>query len=333
MSTVSDVKETEKNQAIQRKLDRRAVIKNVIASVVPFLGLVFVTVFFEIVTHGKFLGSDNLGNLINQGFVLSLIAIGSAFVYAHGGMDFSVGAVSGVAQLVCGLLLINGCPLPICLIATVAVCIIGALSTASIALLLGVPVFVGSMCVRTSFIGILKTAVETSEIAINFQKYSFMNNTIVKFAILLIIIAAAYYMFNYTVIGKYNKAIGGNERTAQQAGVSHKKMVFIAYTIMGVCVGIASIFAFFRSGKVSAFSGSGYEFNVMMAIILGGFPMTGGDRSKISGAIIGALTVTFLSNGLGLWGLDSSLISGVKGLLFVIIVAISYDRSRGKLVN
>lgn len=71
----------------------------------------------------------------------------------------------------------------------------------------------------------------------------------------------------------------------------------------------------------------------MMAIVLGGFPMTGGDRSKIASAIIGALTVTCLSNGLQLWGLDALLVSGVKGILFVIIVALSYDRSAGKLVS
>ena len=71
----------------------------------------------------------------------------------------------------------------------------------------------------------------------------------------------------------------------------------------------------------------------MMAIVLGGFPMAGGDRAKISSAIIGALTVTGLTNGLGMWGLDPTLISGVKGVLFVIIVALSYDRSAGKLVS
>ena len=333
MSSVESVRENEKNLAIQQKLDRKAVHKQIINAVVPFLGLVFVTVFFQIVTGGLFLGKDNLGNLVNQGFVLCMIAIGSAFVYAHGGMDFSVGAVSGVAQLVCGLLLINGCPLVLCLIATVIVCIIGALSTATITLLLGVPVFVGSMCVRTSFTGILKTAVETSEIAIDFQKYNFMNNTAVKAVLMVVVIVSAYYMFNYTVVGKYNKAIGGNARTAQQAGVNRKKMVYVAYSIMGLCVGIASVFAFFRSGKVSAYSGNGYEFNVMMAIILGGFPMTGGDRSRIAGAIVGALTVTLLTNGLGLWGLDANLISGIKGLLFVAIVALSYDRSQGKLVS
>lgn len=327
------VRQSDKNAAIQQELDRKAARKNIFNNLIPYAGLVFIVLFFVVVTDGKFVSLDNIGNMVNQGFVLVLIAIGSSFVYAHGGMDFSIGAVSGVSQLVLGALLVSGVPLPICILACIAVCILGAGCTATISLVLGVPVFIGSMCVRTSFTGILKTFVETSEIAISYQQYDFMNNVFIKVVILAATIAVGYYLFNYTVIGKYNKALGGNERTSQQAGVSRKKYVSLAYVLMGICVGIASVFAFFRYGKVTSYSGNGYEFNIMMAIVLGGFPMTGGDRSKISAAIVGALTVTALTNGLGLWGLDALLVSGVKGILFVIIVALSYDRSAGKLVS
>lgn len=333
MATIESVRGNAENVKIQQQLDKIAQRKKVVSSIVPFLGLAFVLVFFQIVTKGIFLGADNIGNLINQSFVLCLIAVGSAFVYAHGGMDFSISSVSGVAQLFCGMLLVSGVPLPICLLVCVLTSIIGALCTSSIALQLGVPVFVGSLCVRTSFTGLLKTLVEESEIAINYQQYAYMNSTAVKAVILVAVTLVAWYLFNYTTIGKFNKAIGGNARAAEQAGVPRKKTIYTAYIIMGICVGIASIFAFFRTGKVTSQSGSGYEFNVMMAIILGGFPMNGGDKCRISGAIVGALTVTLLSNGLLLWGLDATIISGIKGLLFVVIVALSYDRSNGKLVS
>lgn len=322
-----------KNDAIQAELNKKARRKEVFASIVPYFGFIFIIVFFSLVTKGIFISPDNLGNLINQGFVLVMIAVGSSFVYAHGGMDFSIGTVSGVAQLVCGSLILLGVPLPVCILACILVCVIAALCTSSVTLLLGVPVFIGSICVRTAFFGILNTAISKSEVVIDYQKYNFMNNTLLKAVILLAVIAVGYYLFNYTTIGKFNKALGGNILTARQAGISRKEVVYTAYIIMGICLGIASTFAFFRAGKVTASTGSGYEFNIMMAIVLGGFPMTGGDRSRISSAIIGALTVTCLTNGLGLWGVDALLVSGVKGLLFVAIVALSYDRSAGKLVS
>lgn len=333
MTDNTEVRSCEENRVIQEKLNKKASHKKLINSIIPYVGLVFIIVFFEIVTDGMFLSYDNMENLVNQGFVLMLIAIGSAFVYAHGGMDFSIGAVSGVAQLACGVLLLAGKPLWICIFVAILICVLGGSLTSMITLFLGVPVFVGSLCVRQSFQGILKTFCETSEIAIDYTKYGFINGTWVKVIILVVSIGLCIYLFNYTKIGKYNKALGGNILTAIQAGVNKKKYIFIAYIIMGLCVGIASVFAFFRSGKVTSYSGNGYEFNIMMAIILGGFPMSGGEKSKMTGAIIGALTVTCLTNGLGLWGLDSTLVTGVKGILFVAIVALSYDRSAGKLVN
>ena len=61
--------------------------------------------------------------------------------------------------------------------------------------------------------------------------------------------------------------------------------------------------------------------------------MTGGDASKMSSVIIGAITITLLTNGLIIWGLDVNVVNGIKGILFLIIVGLSYDRSKGKLIS
>lgn len=333
MPNVASVRENEQNLAIQQRLDKEAARKNAINTVIPYCGLIAVVSFFLIMTGGKFFSADNIGNLIAQGFTLMMVAVGASFVYAHGGMDFSIGPVAGVAMLACGTLLVAGCPLWLSIIVCILVCVLASCITATVTLKLGVPVFIGSMCVRTSAAGLLKFGVNSGDLLIDFQAYSFMNSVTVKAVILIIAIAVGYYLFNYTTIGKYNKALGGNVRTAQQAGVNRSKSIYVAYVLMGLCVGIAAVFAFFRAGKVTQYSGNGWEFNIMMAIILGGFPMSGGDKARISSAIIGALTVTALTNGLGLMQVDATIISGVKGLLFVAIVAIAYDRSNGKLVS
>jgi ribose transport system permease protein len=220
-----------------------------------------------------------------------------------------------------------------CLLIAIIVAVVGACMTASIALVIGVPVFVGSMCIRYVFSGVLVTSTQRSEIFISHATYGFMNNTLIKAVILVLFIAIGYYLFEYTSLGKSNKAIGGNVKTAEQAGIKTKKVILISYIILGACVGVAAIFQMFRNGNVTSQSGAGLEFSMMMAIVLGGFPMRGGERSRISSAIIGALTVTVLMNGLTLWGVDVFLISGIRGLLFVAIVALSYDRSMGKLVS
>ncbi len=78
---------------------------------------------------------------------------------------------------------------------------------------------------------------------------------------------------------------------------------------------------------VTSTSGTGIEFNIMIALALGGFPMAGGASSKIRSMLIGALTITFLTNGLIIAGLAMEYVNVVKGLLFVIVIAVSYDRT------
>lgn len=324
----------DKNVQIQEALNRKARQRAMLNSILPYVGFIFVFTFFLIVTQGNLLNAANRANLINQCFTLTIVCIGASFVYAHGGSDFSVGASCGCAQLAAAYLLTqSNLPLPICLLVCVLVAVAAACMTSSISLVFGVPVFVGSMCIRYVFSGILTTATQRSEIFISHAQYGFMNDTLLKAIILIVFIAVGYYLFEYTSLGKSLRAIGGNQQTAQQSGIKIKPTIMKAYIILGICVGVAAMFQMFRNGKVTSQSGSGLEFNMMMAIVLGGFPMRGGEKARLSSAIIGALTVTVLVNGLTLWGVDANLVNGIKGLLFVVIVGLSYDRSMGKLVS
>ncbi len=323
----------EQNLLIQQGLDKKAAQKRMVEIVIPFLGLVFIFVFFSIVTQGGFLSPVNVENLINQSFALTIIAIGASFVYAHGGTDMSVGATTGVGQLVLAMLLRAGAPIGLAVIACIAVTVLGASMVAGITLKLNVPVFIGSMCVRTSFLGVLQYITTSDTVFVDYNQYAYMNNPVVKVLILLVFVVAGYYLFSFTSFGKYNKAIGGNEVTAIQAGVKKKRLVLAAFLFLGFCVGVSAIFSFFRVGRVTGTSGTGVEFNIMIAMALGGVPLRGGDKTRVVSAIIGALSITFLVNGLMLWGLTPAVTNGVKGLLFIIIIALSYDRSAGKLVS
>lgn len=334
MSDTVNARSSDKNLQIQLELDRKSHRKAIIEMVLPFVGLAFIFVFFIVVTSGKFLNPGNIENLVNQSFVLVLVSIGAAFVYAHGGMDFSMGTVSGVAQMVMGLLLIN-LHLPVWL--AIAACILTSVFfmalVGGLSLSFKVPVFVCSLCIRSICTGIIATVLSTSEIIIGYGQYLTFNSAVVKGIMLVLLFGLGYYLFEYTALGKREKAIGGNVNTARQAGVRVFSNIFAAYIFLGICVGIASFFTLFRASVVSSQSGSGLEFNIMTAIALGGFPFAGGDKSRLQAAVVGAITVSILTNGLTLWGLDPMLVNGVKGILFLAIVGISYDRSSGKLVQ
>ncbi|MDR2792533.1 MAG: hypothetical protein LBB61_02545 [Treponema sp.] len=329
MEAAINNRDSDKNLAIQQELDKKAKWKAVIEAALPFAGLVFTFFFFVVVTGGRLLASGNMANLINQSFMLVLVAIGAAFVYAHGGMDFSMGTVSGVSQLVMGLLLVN-LKVPVWL--AIFACIISSMflmgMVGGLSLVCRVPIFVCSLCIRSICTGILNTVLSNKEILLTYGDYAHFNDTGIKAGMLILLFAVGFYLFNYTAIGKNQRAIGGSQNTASQSGIAISPNIFVAFLFLGVCIGIASFFSIFRVATVSAQSGSGLEFNIMTAIVLGGFPFAGGDNARLHAAVVGAVTVAILSNGLALWGLDVNLVNSVKGALFIAIIGLSYNRGR-----
>lgn len=322
------------NLQIQAQLDKQAARKHAIGRIVPYLGLVFLFVFFTIVTGGMFVSPQNLSNMLEQCFTMCIIATGAAFVYAQGNMDFSIGSACGVAQM-CGaiLMLHKGWPMPLAMLVTILIPVLTCSAVSTIAVIFHVPVFIGSMCIRSLLSGLLTIGVAKQEIVIPVSSWPLMTNGVFKAIVQITIIAIGVYLFHFTSIGKWAKAIGGNRNTAKQAGIKIVQQQYLAYILLGVCVGIAGVFQMFRNSMVSMGSGNGIEFNIMLAIVLGGFPMSGGDKATLPAAVIGAITATLLSNGLAMWGLDPNLVNGVKGAIFVIMIGLSYDRSAGKLVT
>lgn len=312
-------------------LSQRAYYKNKFLKLFPYLGLIFIFFFSLIGTSGRFVASSNLSNLIEQSFTITVLAVGASFVYASGRMDISIGSVMALSEFVMGkLMLSGGVPLPLIIAAGIALAIVFELSIAVISTYLNVPSFIVSLSVMNICTGIVASAVAKKDLIIDFQKYSYFNMPAIRVGALILIIAAGLVVFYKMKLGRDLKAIGGNEVAAVQSGVHVGKSMLLAFATLGVCVGIAGFFSLTRVGIVTGITGQGMGLNVILAIILGGFPLAGGANSRMIGTIVGALTIVFLSNGLSLMGIDTSIILVVKGILFIIIVGISYERVNGK---
>ncbi len=325
-------KQNEKEEALELKIKRKERLINIL----PVLGLVLIAVVMIIATKGKILSKTSLSNLIVQVFTITLVGVGAVFVYAHGGMDFSIGSTSGLAQFVCAYMLVRlGMPTWLGILSSIFIGMLCCGITGIVAITLGVHPFVGSLCVKTVAAGLLSIFAENvgGQISIDYAKYALFNNTWLRLIVLVVMVAIGFYLFENTKLGKIEKVIGGNGRTVQQAGINVNKYKLIAYLILGACVGIAAFFQLTRLGQVSSSSGSGLEFNMMIAMVLGGFPMSGGSYAKFRQFILGGITMTILSSGLIMCGLDVSLVAGVKGLIMLLVVGLTYDRSVMKQVT
>lgn len=309
-------------------------VKYRVSNISPFLGLIFITLVFSFTTNGRFASISNMTNLVNQCFNVIIIAVGISFVFAHGGMDMSIGSVLGVSSYVGAMVWnMNNIPGVAGFLIAILVAMVFTFITSTVHIVARVPVFVASLCIRYICSGILTTLVSENDMYIDYTKYNGLNNGILKFFVLIIVIAIGYILYEYTAVGKSLKSIGGNKTMSYHSGVKTSRYIWGAYMILGITIGIVSMFSLARVGNVTATTGVGMEFDAMTAIVLGGFPIKGGARAKIRSAIIGAVTVAVLTNGLTLIGLDPSIIYGIKGVMFIVIVGISYVRKKGEIVN
>ena len=106
----------------------------------------------------------------------------------------------------------------------------------------------------------------------------------------------------------------------------------ISFLISGIGIGIAAFLLMGRAGAVSYQTGQSYGFDVIIAIVLGGMPISGGARSRITAGIVGALTLTAFNNGLVILGATVGVLQVTRGALFLIVVSALMFRQRERLL-
>jgi len=145
--------------------------------------------------------------------------------------------------------------------------------------------------------------------------------------ILGVIAVLMSYVSTNTRLGRYAYAIGGNREAARLSGINIRKTILTIYVIMGALMGVSGIALAAYVGAGTTAAGGGYELDVIASCILGGTSTLGGEGT-VFGAIIGALIIQSLSNGLQMMDVSSNVQYLIKGL--VLILAVLADISMKK---
>ena len=138
------------------------------------------------------------------------------------------------------------------------------------------------------------------------------------------------YVSTSTRLGRYAYAIGGNREAARLSGINIRKTILSIYVIMGALMGVSGIALAAYVGAGTTAAGGGYELDVIASCILGGTSTLGGEGT-VFGAIIGALIIQSLSNGLQMMNVSSNVQYLIKGLVLILAVLadISMKKKRG----
>ena len=296
-------------------------------------GLLFIVLS---VTNATFLTSGNIRNVINQNALLIIASMPVTMLLITGNFDLSIGgviAMSGVlAAWFCQSLAQGGAGLPYWLaviLALAATTGIGWLN-GFLTVRLGVASVIVTLGTMSIARGIAYVGAEGSMVELgvpNVFKYFGTAEIAGAFSLpmlfMIIIVLVFLFVESKTVFGLRLYMIGANAKAALISGMNVGKQINTLYILSGLISGFAGILLASRLGAGDCKVGSEYEFNAVVAIILGGTSIFGG-RGTVVGTVIGVMIIGILSNALNMFGADTSWQPIIKGL--VIVGAILFQR-------
>jgi ribose transport system permease protein len=291
------------------------------AKYIPFFSFIVIFLVFFIASGGKNLALFNLQAILDQTIVVIIGGLGAIFVIALGSVDMTIGitlALSGIFSSIVADK--TGVPFLIIPTALLTGAIMGTL-TGIIVSQFKVPSFMATLAILIGMRGVINYIQTNTGLHYFPASLKWINLFGVKITILVVLIAVILYLFEYTKLGKYCRAIGENETATAYVGVPVQKIRILSYLLSGVMASIASLVTMANLGGTSTTMGVFYELQVMIAIFLGGVLVTGGTTARIYKLIVGAFTITIIENGLILSGFSSSEVSeAVKGVLLMVIL-------------
>lgn len=307
-----------------KKLSRMAMLRRVL----PIVGLVVVFILFNVLTDGRMMSSMNL--VLSQVYVTMISAMGVFFIMTMGGLDFSQGSILGLASIVVCIVSKQNIPLAI---------VAGILTGAAIGAINGffyvnrkIKSFIVTICTMFLFRGIIKylttdAPVGGSALLINYD------TTTLKLACTVVILAIGFVAFRYTKFGTYLKAIGAGEKAAKFAGIRTDRMKFLMYVLAGAITGFAAFINVIKVGSVTASGGNQLETQILIALVLGGMPISGGAKVRFENIIVGSLLYIVLNSGLTMMGVSTQMLQLVEGVVFLVFVAVFADRKSLQVIK
>lgn len=296
--------------------------------------LVVITIVFSFLSPNFFTVS-NVTSILMAATVTGILALGTTFVIITGGIDLSVGTAMIFSGVMTGVFLTYwGWPIWAGVIATLIVgMLIGFINGFNVAVL-NIPPFIATLAMMMVTTGLALVVSGTKPIYFNdtpgfsdIMNLPIIPGTRIPLGILIFILMMifAWFMLSKTLLGRYDFAIGSNEKATALSGVNVTKWKIIIYTFSGLFVGLAGILQASRLNSAQPTGGMGLELQAIAAVVIGGTSLSGG-KGSITGTVIGAMIMAVLTNGLRIISVPQEWQQVVVGI--VILLAVYVDQAR-----
>jgi rhamnose transport system permease protein len=297
------------------------------------LVLLVIVVVFNAVQSPVYLSVGNIVNLFQLSIEKIIVALVMTFIIINGEIDLSVASMMGFAACVVAWLYKAGQPMPIAILAALAVGLIGGAFNGFWIARAGLPSLVVTLATLIMFRGLGSVLLEDRSIG----EFPAWFNTIgqqpvlgpvtVSILIFVIGLVLAIVVLQYSGFGRYVFVIGNNKEVARYSGVQVRRIKMIVYIASGFVSALAGILLAARLGAVRGSTAQGFELDIITMVLLGGVSIFGGTGS-LFGVLLSILLILNLRNGMGLLNMSGNAQTGVIGALLILSVLVPNIASR-----
>jgi ribose/xylose/arabinose/galactoside ABC-type transport system permease subunit len=268
-----------------------------------------------------------LQTAISQNAAEAIVAVAMTFSIISGNIDLSPGSMIALTGIVVGLIFehTHSLFLGICAGFAFAIAVglihgflVGRLRINAIIVTLAAYIWARGMAVGLA---------NANAISVNTGFVNFVNTSSflgISFPVFVIIAAylLGWYLLNRTRMGRYTFAMGGDVRAAQRAGISVLRQVLLIFGFMGFMIAVATVITVSQAASAQPYAAEGLELDVIIAVIVGGTKLTGGEGSMVKTAV-GILFVSLLNSGLGNLGLRDADVYFIKGVVILAVLSVT----------
>lgn len=297
-------------------------------ALLPVAGLIIVFLIFNILTDFRMM--QKLPLVLSQLYVTMISAMGVFFIMTMGGLDFSQGSILGISSIV------------VCMLSKVSIplAILGGIAAgAAIGAINGyfyvnrkIKSFIVTICTMFLFRGFIKYLTTEAPVG-GAPELINLDSTTLKIVCTAVVLIIGFILFRFTKFGTYLKAIGAGEKAAMFSGIRTDKMKLLIYVLAGAITGFAAFVNVIKVGSVTSSGGNQLETQILIALVLGGMPISGGAKVRFENIIVGSLLYVVLNSGLTMMGFTTQMMQLIQGVVFLVFVAIFADRQSLQVIK
>jgi ribose transport system permease protein len=299
---------------------------------VVYIGFALVFLYFAVTQTQYFLNSTNLLNIVVQAAPITIMAIGMVFVLSTGEIDLSIGSTVALSALTTAVVLQGTGQFWIGALAGLAVGVVVGLVNGFFITVVRLPSFLVTLATMGLIAGLARQLTDLQSVPVTDEAFVWLfgGGDFLGLPIMLWWTAAAvlvgWHLLRQRRYGAHVLAVGNSASAARVSGIKVNRVRLMVFVGSGVTAALAGLLYAGRLHGARYTLGETDLMTVIAAAIVGGTSLFGG-KGTVIGALIGALLMSMINNGLILAGLNVSQQMIVRGL--IILVAVSFSL-RGK---